>query len=64
MQLTIGSAVASEVDPSIFFKEVLRILNTLGFQLDASIPLGRRGPLGIKYPRELLVFKGMIVRES
>ncbi|KAF8974047.1 hypothetical protein BDZ97DRAFT_1648230 [Flammula alnicola] len=47
-----------EVESSIFFVEVLKVLNFLGFQLDATLPLGRRGPLGIRYTRELLVFKG------
>ncbi|KAF9535317.1 hypothetical protein CPB83DRAFT_841563 [Crepidotus variabilis] len=54
----------SEVDPGMFFVEVLRILSQLGFSLDASIPLGRRGTLGKRSQRELLVFKGNIVRDA
>jgi len=46
-----------EVEPSIFFVEVLRILNQLGCHLDAAIPFSRRGALGIRNHRELLVFK-------
>jgi hypothetical protein len=34
-----------EVDPNIFFVEVLRILNQLGCHLDAAIPFSRRGTL-------------------
>lgn len=46
-----------EVDPGIFFVEVLRILNQIGCHLDAAIPFSRRGALGIRNHRELLVFK-------
>ncbi len=49
-----------EVEPGIFLVEVLRILNQLGFHLDASIPLSRRGPLGLRNQREILVFKRII----
>ena len=53
-----------EVEEAPLFVEVLRILSQLGFQLDATIPLGRRGPLGIRYMRELLIFKGYLPREG
>ena len=53
-----------EVEAAPFLVEVLRILNQLGFQLDATIPLGRRGPLGIRYTRELLLFKGYLPSEG
>ena len=53
-----------EVEEALLFAEVLRILNQLGFQLDATVPLGRRGPLGIRYTRELLIFKGYLPREG
>ena len=49
-----------EVEAAPLFVEVLKILSQLGFQLDASIPLGRRGPLGIRYMRELLIFRGLL----
>jgi len=49
-----------EIEAAPFFVEVLKILSQLGFQLDATIPLGRRGPLGIRYMRELLIFRGLL----
>lgn len=48
-----------EVEPSVFFVEVLKILNQVGFHLDAAIPFNRRGALGIRNARELLIFKGI-----
>jgi len=42
----------------MFYVEVLKVLTHLGFELDASIALGRRNALGIRVLRELLVFKG------
>ncbi|KAF8168112.1 hypothetical protein B0H34DRAFT_792758 [Crassisporium funariophilum] len=53
-------SIAPDVEPAIYFVEVLKILSHLGFQLDATVPLGRRGPLGIRYTRELLIFKGSL----
>lgn len=49
---------APEIDHSVLFVEVLKVLNDLNFQLDATIPLSRRGSLGMRSTRELLVFKG------
>ena len=51
---------APEIEAAPLFVEVLKILSQLGFQLDATIPLGRRGPLGIRYMRELLIFRGLL----
>jgi hypothetical protein len=49
-----------EIEAAPLLVEVLKILSQLGFQLDATIPLGRRGPLGIRYVRELLIFRGLL----
>ncbi|KAF9568403.1 hypothetical protein CPC08DRAFT_403980 [Agrocybe pediades] len=49
---------APEIEQSVIFVQLLKILNNSNFNLDASIPLGRKGPLGIRYTRELLIFKG------
>jgi hypothetical protein len=38
---------------------VLKIVGELGFELVTAVPLGRRGPLGVRAGRELLVFKGL-----
>ena len=57
--LIIDFLVASEVESSTVFIEVLRILSNLGFQLDATVPLSRKGSLGIRTTRELLVFRGI-----
>ncbi|KAF8905569.1 hypothetical protein CPB84DRAFT_1893187 [Gymnopilus junonius] len=46
-----------EVESSTMFIEVLKILNNLGYQLDATVPLSRKGTLGLRNTRELLVFK-------
>jgi len=40
---------------------VLKVLAELGFNLVTSVPLGRRGPLGIQVRagKELLIFRGV-----
>lgn len=48
-----------EVEPSVFLIYVLKILVDLGFELDAVLPLGRRGALGMRTVRELFIFKGV-----
>jgi len=48
-----------EVEPSVFLIYVLKILVDLGFELDAILPLGRRGALGMRTVRELYIFKGV-----
>lgn len=48
-----------EVEPSVFLIYVLKILVDLGFELDAILPLGRRGALGMRTVRELFIFKGV-----
>lgn len=48
-----------EVEPSVFLIHVLKILVDLGFELDATLPLGRRNALGIRTVRELFIFKGI-----
>lgn len=48
-----------EVEPSVFLIYVLKILVDLGFELDAVLPLGRRGALGMRTVRELYIFKGV-----
>jgi hypothetical protein len=48
-----------EVEPSVFLIYVLKILVDLGFELDAILPLGRRGTLGMRTVRELYIFKGV-----
>jgi hypothetical protein len=46
------------LSPKLFFMQILRIIDEFGYYLDAAIPLHRRGPLGIRLRREILVFKG------
>lgn len=46
------------LSPKLFFMQVLRILSEFGYYLDAALPLYRRGPLGVRLRREILVFKG------
>ncbi|KAF9478530.1 hypothetical protein BDN70DRAFT_859951 [Pholiota conissans] len=52
----------SEVETSVFLVEILKVLNNLGFQLDASVVFSRRSALGVlrPAPRELHVFKGYL----
>ncbi|KAF8078638.1 hypothetical protein FPV67DRAFT_68256 [Lyophyllum atratum] len=47
-----------EVEPQFFLMHVLKILSELGFNLVTGVPLGRRGPLGLRAGKELLVFRG------
>ncbi|KAF5356056.1 hypothetical protein D9756_003754 [Leucocoprinus leucothites] len=46
------------LSPKLFFMQILRIIDEFGYYLDAAIPLYRRGPLGMRLRREVLVFKG------
>jgi len=46
------------LSPKLFFMQVLRIISEFGYYLDACLPLYRRGHLGIRFRREILVFKG------
>lgn len=46
------------LSPTLFFMQVLRVISDFGYYLDAAIPLYRRGPLGVRLRREILVFKG------
>lgn len=47
-----------EVDPAYFMVHVLRVILDLGYDLRATVPLTRPGPLGLlSRKKELLVFK-------
>jgi len=61
MFLCFCPCLAPEIEPSVIFVQLLKVLNNSNFNLDASFPLGRKGPLGIRYTRELLIFKGPMV---
>ncbi|GLB36137.1 hypothetical protein LshimejAT787_0304250 [Lyophyllum shimeji] len=47
-----------EVEPQFFLMHVLKVLSELGFNLVTGVPLGRKGPLGLRAGKELLVFRG------
>ncbi|KAF9015147.1 hypothetical protein BDQ17DRAFT_1535872 [Cyathus striatus] len=53
-----GNGFGGVVEPAHFLMHVLRIISEQHYELDAAVVLARRGPLGIRYRRELLVFKG------
>ncbi|CCL99543.1 uncharacterized protein FIBRA_01561 [Fibroporia radiculosa] len=44
-------------DKNLFLACVLRLLNTVGFKLDGSIPLGKRGPFGFGPRQEAWIFR-------
>jgi len=48
------------VKPSSFLMQILRALMDMDFNLNATVPMARGGPLGMGSRRELLVFKGVI----
>jgi len=48
------------VQPSHFLMQVLKVMVDMGFNLDATVPMARGGPLGMGPRRELFVFKGVI----
>ncbi|KAG5647973.1 hypothetical protein DXG03_007007 [Asterophora parasitica] len=50
----------TEVEPQFFLMHVLKCLYGLGYTLQASVPLGRRGPLGLRAGKEMLVFRGTV----
>jgi len=49
---------APEVERSLFITHVLKQINTMGYTLQATIPLARRGLLGLGRRKEIWVFKG------
>jgi len=49
---------APEVDKSLFITHVLKQINTMGYTLQATIPLARTGVLGLGRRKEIWVFKG------
>jgi len=55
---------SDDVEPSFFLMHILKILSELGFNLIATVPLGRRGPLGVRAGREMLIFKGSLDSSS
>jgi len=60
-ELVIAEIGGTAVKPSFFLMKVLKALMDLRFELNATVPMARGGPLGMGSRRELLVFKGIIV---
>lgn len=48
-----------ETDRSLCAAYILGFLNSLGFQLDGSVPMGRAGALGFGSKKEIWVFRGV-----
>ncbi|KAJ7492634.1 hypothetical protein FB451DRAFT_541720 [Mycena latifolia] len=48
------------VKPSHFLMEILKVMVDMGFDLNATVPMARGGPLGMGPRRELFVFKGVV----
>ncbi|KAJ7092712.1 hypothetical protein C8R44DRAFT_816341 [Mycena epipterygia] len=48
------------VPPSVFLMQILKAMVDLKFDLTATIPMARGGPLGMGRRRELFVFKGVV----
>ncbi|KAF7306914.1 hypothetical protein MIND_00483900 [Mycena indigotica] len=46
------------VKPSFFLMKIMKIIMDFGYELKATVPMARGGPLGMGSRRELLVFKG------
>ncbi|KAG6857546.1 hypothetical protein H0H87_000145 [Tephrocybe sp. NHM501043] len=55
---------AAGVEPQFFLMHVLKILTDLGFNLATGLPLGRKGPLGLRTGKELLVFRGSVALDT
>ncbi|KIM85181.1 hypothetical protein PILCRDRAFT_817175 [Piloderma croceum F 1598] len=52
------------LDKHLFMSYALQEIRSLGYQFVASVPLGRRGPLGLGSRREVLVFKDMMSKSA
>ncbi|KAF5385193.1 hypothetical protein D9615_001511 [Tricholomella constricta] len=52
-----------EVEPQFFLMHVLKVLSELGYNLVTTLPLGRKGPLGLRAGKEMLIFRGTIPRD-
>lgn len=55
---------AYTLDKHLFMSYALQEIRSLGYQFVASVPLGRRGPLGLGSRREVLVFKDMMSKSA
>ena len=51
-------------DKHLFMSYTLQEIRSVGYQFVASVPLGRRGPLGLGSRREVLVFKDMMSKST
>ncbi|TFY57379.1 hypothetical protein EVG20_g8575 [Dentipellis fragilis] len=49
---------APGMDKNLFLAHILKFINDMAFKLDASVPLARRGILGLGSRREVWIFKG------
>jgi len=54
--------LTSAQEKSLFTAYVLHFFNSVGFKLDGSLPLGRRGRLGLGARKEVWVFRSFIRR--
>jgi hypothetical protein len=55
---------ATDSDKLRFSTHVLGFLNSVGFKLDGSIPMGKAGPLGFGSRKELWIFRSMPTQRS
>ncbi|KAI0692765.1 hypothetical protein BC835DRAFT_1355983 [Cytidiella melzeri] len=62
IQIGRGNNSATEADKLSFSSHVLGFLNSLGFKLDGSIPMGKAGPLGFGSRKEMWVFRATQAR--
>jgi len=52
------------LDKHLFMSFALQAIRALGYKLLASVPLARRGPLGMGSKREVWIFKDMMYTRS
>jgi len=57
-------SAAYTLDKHLFMSFALQEIRALGYKLLASVPLARRGPLGMGSKREVWIFKDMMSKSG
>jgi len=62
VELKRNSLGAPEFDKNVFAAHALQVINSMGYKLDATVPLARSGILGFGGRKEVWVFRGTYIR--
>ena len=58
------TTAAYTLDNHLFMSYALQEIRSLGYEFVASVPLARRGPIGMGSRREVLVFRDIVSKSD